>query len=527
MAGGSISLFLPDAVASDPKFDRGIFFGRSVAYGTITYATIAAFLPLPYSGKQLRKRTQLISTASKLQVIGALSSDPSDSPMDAPTGREAEVFFRLLKSKGHELKCDPASSSCKGNPVQCHIITFSPEDVLSSELLVEHSSDTISSFSFIGLISESYAFNLPLELEKRVIRFYEPAHTDSSIDEKGDDFCSEIGHSLFWKIACLTTTGALLCFRVQQVKFVARTWRSKRSQSVKIGNILFAIAIDILIGIVFTKLLFRNPDPRSWLSVSVSFAETVINRLESLLNTLIEMPAGLKLNRPLNTALGQFFLYHIYLLRTYMSIVKPVYMGIAGFVSLFGMFGLTCMLSIICDLFSLATIHIFCFYGYAARLYSFQTGSLSALWRLFRGKKWNQLKCRVDSYSYQYDQLFMGSICFTIVVFLLPTVLLYYGVFLLLRLATMMFLLVLRVLISKLCIIPAYAFVLVLISSRKLVSGVFFDAKSGIRMKTSMISFGQLFDTNPRWLTNPLSSQRFDLGQVLSMIAWGDLLSPF
>ena len=518
-----VSVFLPDAVASNPVIRRGLLFGRSVTHGAITYATIVAFLPLPDSGKQVKRKAKLIAMESELQVIGTLSSHSADIPLDPATDRHAHVFIHLLKGKGNEITTVESETSCTEEQAPCRIVTFSPADVLSSELLLKHSSN--SSFSFIRFVCETFTFNLPSHLEETVIRFHvsncSPVNTE---DQNGE----EMGDSLFWKVACLTTTGALLCFRVQQLKYMARAWKSKRNQSVEIGNILLAVAIDILVGIVFTKLLFRNPDPHSWLHVSVSFAETVINRLESLLHTLIDMPAGLKLNRPLNSALGQFFLYHIYLLRTYMSIVKPVYMVIAGFVSMFGMFGLTCILSIICDLFSLATIHIFCFYGYAARLYSFQTRSLSALWRLFRGKKWNQLKSRVDSYSWSYDQLFIGSICFTIVVFLLPTVLLYYCVFLLLRLATMAFLLVLRFLISKLSIIPAYAFILALMSSRKLASGIFFDLQSGIRMKTTLISFGQLFETNPPILVNPLSSpDPFDLCHVLSMIAWGDLLSPF
>ena len=212
-----------------------------------------------------------------------------------------------------------------------------------------------------------------------------------------------------------------------------------------------------------------------------------------------------------------------------MSIVKPVYVAVAGFVSLLGICGLTCVLSIICDLFSLATIHVFCFYGYAARLYSFQTRSLSALWRLFRGKKWNQLKCRVDSYSYEYDRLFIGGISFTIVVFLLPTVLLYYCVFLLLRLASMLFLLLMRLLIAKLSVAPAYALLLSCLSSRQLVSGLYFLSRPGLPaiMRPAFLSCGQLFHTNPGHLRNPLvlSRQQLEVGRILGRIVWGELVS--
>lgn len=65
----------------------------------------------------------------------------------------------------------------------------------------------------------------------------------------------------------------------------------------------------------------------------------------------------------------------------------------------------------------------------SCRLYSLQVRALSSLWRLFRGKKWNVLRQRVDSVQYDIDQLFVGTLLFTILLFLLPTTGLYYVVF--------------------------------------------------------------------------------------------------
>lgn len=41
----------------------------------------------------------------------------------------------------------------------------------------------------------------------------------------------------------------------------------------------------------------------------------------------------------------------------------------------------------------------------ACRLYCLKIHGLSSLWRLFRGKKWNVLRQRVDSCSYDLDQV--------------------------------------------------------------------------------------------------------------------------
>lgn len=508
---------MPDVVFSDVNIVRGLFLGRSRCQGTITYAAVTAFLPISENEHVLRTVDLKKLAGCDLHVIGTLSSTLEDPVLENSIKPLTScILFRVLKSMGKNGTC----WSSEEDKTSYQIVRFSPKDLLQSELLADNSPE----HSFVGLVLESFDFSVAPELKKNLILFHETTRNECrewQVDEKDE--------SLVWKALCLTTTGALLRFRVKQLKFLFANFSPRSGISLKVGNVLSAIMFDIMIGIIFTNILFRNPDPVSWLTVSVSFAENVISRLENLLYTLMEMPAGLKLNRPLNSTLGQFFLYHIYLLRTYVSIVKPVYMAIAEVVSLFGMCGLTCILSIVCDLFSLATVHIFCFYGYAARLYSFQTYSLSALWRLFRGKKWNHLKSRVDSYSYQYDQLFIGSISFTIVVFLLPTVVLYYCVFLTLRLATMALVVVIRLLIWKLSVIPVFAFFHAMHSSPKLVTGIYFEQRSGIFMKTTTVPWLHLFRTNPQHLVNPLAiiPEKIDVSSLLSRIVWGDILSPF
>lgn len=45
------------------------------------------------------------------------------------------------------------------------------------------------------------------------------------------------------------------------------------------------------------------------------------------------------------------------------------------------------------------------------------------------GKRWNTLRHRVDSYDYEIDQLFLGTLLFTVTIFLLPTIATYYVFF--------------------------------------------------------------------------------------------------
>lgn len=64
-----------------------------------------------------------------------------------------------------------------------------------------------------------------------------------------------------------------------------------------------------------------------------------------------------------------------------------------------------------------------------SRLFNLQMRGLTALFRLFLGKKKNPLRERVDSCQYQADQLFVGTLLFTILLFLMPTTWVYYTVF--------------------------------------------------------------------------------------------------
>lgn len=49
------------------------------------------------------------------------------------------------------------------------------------------------------------------------------------------------------------------------------------------------------------------------------------------------------------------------------------------------------------------------------------------------GKRWNVLRQRTDSYAYDVDQLFLGTLLFTVSIFLLPTVAIYALLFALVR----------------------------------------------------------------------------------------------
>lgn len=83
-------------------------------------------------------------------------------------------------------------------------------------------------------------------------------------------------------------------------------------------------------------------------------------------------------------------------------------------------------IAVFSDLLSVLTVHIYSFYLASARIYHWQLTILISLFHLFRGKKHNVLRNRIDSCDYDLDQLLVGTIVFCLLLFLLPTVVVFY-----------------------------------------------------------------------------------------------------
>ncbi|XP_026063923.1 phosphatidylinositol N-acetylglucosaminyltransferase subunit Q-like [Carassius auratus] len=241
------------------------------------------------------------------------------------------------------------------------------------------------------------------------------------------------------------------------------------------ANIFVSFLVDIALGLLLISWLYRENRISKLADTLVPVADRVAKELQELLEWLMGAPAGLKMNRALDQVLGRFFLYHIHLWISYIHLMSPFIERILWYVGLSACLGLTFALSVLSDIVALLTFHIYCFYVYGARLYCLKIYGLSALWRLFRGKKWNVLRQRVDSCSYDLDQLFIGTLLFTILLFLLPTTALYYLVFTLLRLVVVLFQGVIHLSVDFINSLPLFAIGLRICRPYRLAEGVKFN----------------------------------------------------
>lgn len=125
-------------------------------------------------------------------------------------------------------------------------------------------------------------------------------------------------------------------------------------------------------------------------------------------------------------------------------------------------------IALISDLLSLLTIHIYSFYMASARIFHWQLTIIISLFHLFRGKKHNVLRKRIDSCDYDLDQLLLGTILFTLLIFLSPTVVVFYIAFASARMAIICLKATLDTLLSMLNHFPLFALMLRIKDSQRL-----------------------------------------------------------
>ncbi|KFR16455.1 Phosphatidylinositol N-acetylglucosaminyltransferase subunit Q [Opisthocomus hoazin] len=282
----------------------------------------------------------------------------------------------------------------------------------------------------------------------------------------------------FWPLSFLwskLSTCEQLGHRLQHLQVISSSQKAQnQTQLMRKANIFVSLLIDVVLGILLMSWLYRKNRIGHLADTLIPVADHVAEELQDLLQWLMGAPAGLKMNRALDQVLGRFFLYHIHLWISYIHLMSPFIEMILWYVGLSACLGLTVALCILSDIIALLTFHIYCFYVYGARLYCLKIYGLSSLWRLFRGKKWNVLRQRVDSCSYDLDQLFIGTLLFTILLFLLPTTALYYLVFTLLRLLVVIVQGLIHLLVDLIDSLPLYSIILRLCRSYRLAAGVKF-----------------------------------------------------
>ncbi|KAK6592580.1 N-acetylglucosaminyl transferase component [Botrytis cinerea] len=254
---------------------------------------------------------------------------------------------------------------------------------------------------------------------------------------------------------------------------------------IRFYNSLWLVANDVIIGIALGSYIIDNS---AWVAETISdiLSTYSIAALQRTINWLMDWPAGLKLNTELAAFLGDLFLWVIEHWSSCIEALHPILPHVIWVVGFSSFAGASMPIALFSDLLTILTLHIYSFYMASARIFNWQYTILLSLFQLFRGKKHNVLRKRIDSCDYDLDQLLLGTILFTLLFFLLPTVVVFYLAFACARMAIISLKATLDALLTCLNHFPLFALMLRLKDSQRLPGGIRFELRDAQQLASQI-----------------------------------------
>ncbi|EAU34956.1 conserved hypothetical protein [Aspergillus terreus NIH2624] len=268
---------------------------------------------------------------------------------------------------------------------------------------------------------------------------------------------------------------------IQYVKLRQRkdNWESVTTSHpdyIRFYNSLWLVANDVIIGIALGSYIIDNAN---WVAFQINNILTgwTVEGLQRTISWLMDWPAGLKLNNELAAFLGDLFLWVIENWAACIANLQPYLPHIIYVIGCSSFAGASMPIALFSDLVSILTVHIYSFYIASARIFNWQLTIIISLFHLFRGKKRNVLRHRIDSCDYDLDQLLIGTILFTVLFFLLPTVVVFYLAFASARMMIISLKAALDTCLAFLNHFPLFALMLRVKDSRRLPGGIRFELR--------------------------------------------------
>ncbi|GMH08141.1 hypothetical protein Nepgr_009981 [Nepenthes gracilis] len=245
--------------------------------------------------------------------------------------------------------------------------------------------------------------------------------------------------------------------------------------AIKRHSMWSSVAVDIILGNLAGLLLLSHTE--SVCKLVTGLASHIIDDvLRSGSVWLMGVPAGFKLNTELARVLGMISLNAIQIWSTLWFFTAHIFYYVVKGIALSGiLFGMTIAAALVMDMVAIVALHVSTLHWLFSLLYSHLIQALTALWRLFRGRKWNPLRHRLDSYDYTVEQHIVGSLLFAPLLLLLPTISVFYIFFTIMNTATVFLLLLMEVIISVIHATPYNKIFLWLVRSRRFPSGIWFE----------------------------------------------------
>ncbi|KAD3641556.1 hypothetical protein R6Q59_004174 [Mikania micrantha] len=278
-----------------------------------------------------------------------------------------------------------------------------------------------------------------------------------------------------------------------------------------------SLVIDMLFGNLFGVALLTHADSVCLSILTISSGITNNWWLISCAR-LMGNPAGFKLNTELAGVLGTLSLNTIQIWSTLWSSMSFIFIFIIKGLAISGvLFGFTTLASLTIDLIGVLTTHVSSLHWLISLLYSRQIQAITALWRLFRGQKWNPLRERLDSYFYTVEQHIVGSLLFTPLLLLLPTTSAFYMSFTIINMTIGFICMLIEVAISVIHATPYIKIFLWLPRPSRFPCGIWFEIfpieSQGMEVVQERIG---LAATGSDILVSCLHSYTYNIGELVA-----------
>ncbi|KAK2465034.1 hypothetical protein APHAL10511_003110 [Amanita phalloides] len=233
-------------------------------------------------------------------------------------------------------------------------------------------------------------------------------------------------------------------------------------------NTLWLVLNDITIGFALGSFLTQN-------ELAHRLEPWLVHTIHDLLRWLDSWPAGLKLNTELSRLYAHSLALLSHAFSHFIHLVVDHFQLVLVIVSWVSHLGASFALALLIDFVSLLTAHITLSYALSRIVYRRMILSARSLFNLFRGKRYNVLRHRTDYWEYDMDQLLLGTLLFTLLAFLSPTIFVYYALFAALRVAILLLFASIEILIAFLNHFPLFALVLRVKDPARIPGSIYFE----------------------------------------------------
>ncbi|CDO94797.1 unnamed protein product [Kluyveromyces dobzhanskii CBS 2104] len=295
---------------------------------------------------------------------------------------------------------------------------------------------------------------------------------------------------------------------------------------IRLYNTLWLIINDVSFGASLGGILYENRIVMAQ-NISTSLSYLLYEIPVRITEILEHNPLGIKLNDELSRFLSSLFLLIIEF--TYTGWIRPciqpetLTQGIIVLSHISTLIGLTFPLALAVDFLSIMTLHITLFYMISAKVYHVHIYVMKSLFYLFYGKKQNRLRKRIDDTHFELDQLLMGTLIFTVLIFLLPTLFSFYLVYTVFRLIDLTLKVSLELTLALVNHFPLFALLLRIKDAKRLPGGIKLKVEDDhLVIMNNPISFLMMFEP----FTTVLRSMQREMLSVatLKMIAQGSVI---